>query len=176
MIAAMGLAGCDALTGPSELERTIALEQRAIAAHAAEIPSVDVLARAFAEAWRRANNHRDLAVYRSDLNAHAIVAGRALLTGLDAMPLGSSDLKALHEPLITAYRRVIEALEAFVGGPPAAAFEGAYAPVLVAYEGLRAAESIYRRGIETWYAKNRMTLVAGPDSSHLEPEVDGGPR
>jgi len=157
-VALFGGSACDALSGASELERSIAAEQRAIAAYAEASPGIDARAAAFAEAWARANEHRDARMYRDDLRAHALPAGQALIAALEAAPLTSEELAAIHAPLVAAHSEVVAALQGLSDALPEVDVAEAYAPVLGALDRLREAEGSYRRSIETYYARNRTTL------------------
>lgn len=151
---------CEGLVGPSRLEQEIVTEQKAIVAYDQAIPAVDRLGAEFAAAWTRANHHTDPRMLRDDLKAHALPAGDAHLGALKAMPVQSDGLRAVHEPLVAARAQVVAALRAFAESPIDGEHEALFAPVEAAFVTLRSAENDYRRGLETWYAKNRTGLVA----------------
>jgi hypothetical protein len=159
LAAAAPLGACDALSGPSALEREIALGQEQIAAYSASVAAVDARAAAFAEAWQRAARHTDPVVLRQDLSAHAIPAGRALVAALEAMPTGGEALAAIHKPLVAAHASLVAALEGFVATPATDPLETTWAPVASAETALRAAEAAYRRDIELHYTRFRAVLV-----------------
>lgn len=157
-----GLGACDALSGPSALEREIAAEQETIAAYSAAVPEVDAAAAAFAEAWQRANRHADPVVLREDLRAHAIPAGRSLVAALRAMPAGDGALAALHAPLVSVYEALVSALDAFAASAATLPLDEAYAPVTAALEALRNAEAAYRRALELHVTRHRAVLAPPP--------------
>jgi hypothetical protein len=112
---ALALAGCDALRGVGELEQAIAREQAAITAYSAAVPEADRLAAVFAEALGRAREHAARRVYREDLAAHAMPAGKAWVEALRAMPgQDSAELAGLHTPLVSAADGLVAALAAVV--------------------------------------------------------------
>jgi hypothetical protein len=166
---AAGLGACDAISGPSALEREIAVGQERIAAYSAAVPAVDAAAEAFAEAWQRAARHADPVVLRQDLKAHALPAGQALVAALRAMPTGDDALAAVHTPLVTAHEALVTALEAFVATPAADPLETTWAPVAAAEKALREAEVNYRRAVELHFTRFRAVLVAPETSSPPAP-------
>ncbi len=160
LLGAVGLGACDAISGPSALEREIAVGQEQIAAYSAAVPAVAAAAAAFAEAWQRAARHADPVVLRQDLKAHAIPAGQALVAALRAMPTGDAALAKVHRPLVAAHEALLTALDGFVATPAAEPLETAWAPVAAAERALREAEVNYRRAIELHYTRFRAVLVA----------------
>jgi hypothetical protein len=164
--------GCEGLLGPSRLEQTIAAEQKAIEAYDAAIPAVDNLAGEFTTAWARAHRHSDPRMLRDDLKAHALPAAAAWLAALRGMPVQSNELKAIHEPLVSANAALVDALKTYAESPVDGDAAARLAPVETAFAAMRKAEIDYRRGLETWYAKNRTTLVAPAAPAASDPAPD----
>jgi hypothetical protein len=176
---AAALIGCDALRGAGELEQAIAREQAAITAYSADVPRIDGLAGAFAEALGRANAHRAARVYREDLAAHALPAGKAWLDGLRAMGgLTSAELQAIHAPLVGAAAALVASLErvAAAGGDASPeAFAAGQREVEASLAALRGAERTYAEALELHCARNRATLTRAQAVPLDAPPADAGP-
>lgn len=158
----IGLTGCEAISGPSELERQIALEQSAIKVYSGEVVKVDALNRTFVEAWKKANEKKELKAYKDDLTTNVLPAATAFLKALEAMPLPSESLKQIQAPLVAAYRGAIDALTKFTSVVTEANLDAEYAKVVEAMEAVKKADAVYVDGLKTYYAKNRVDWVRGP--------------
>lgn len=158
----IGLSGCEAISGPSELERQIALEQSAIKAYSGEVAAVDGLNRVFVDAWKKANEKKELKAYKDDLTTNVLPAAAAFLKALEGMPVASEGLKQIHAPLIAAYRGAIDALTKFTTVVTEATLDAEYAKVVEAMETVKKADAAYVDALKTYYAKNRVDWVRGP--------------
>lgn len=158
----IGLSGCEAISGPSELERQIALEQSAIMAYSGEVGQVDGLNRVFVDAWKKANEKKELKAYKDDLTTNVLPAAAAFLKALEGMPVSSEALKQIHTPLIAAYRGAIDALTKFTAVVTEATLDAEYAKVVESMETVKKADAVYVDALKTYYAKNRVDWVRGP--------------
>ena len=158
----VALSGCEAISGPSELERQIAVEQAAIKAYSGDVGKVDGLNRVFVDAWKKANEKKELKALKEDLTANVLPAADAFLKAAEAMPTGSEALKQIHAPLVAAYRGAIDALSKFTAAVTEANLDSEYAKVVVAMEAVKKADAAYVDGLKTYYAKNRVDWVRGP--------------
>ena len=152
---------CDAINGPSELERQIASEQEVIKAYSADVDKVDALQRTFVEAWKKANEKKDLKVYKDDLAANVLPALDAYVKAAAAMPVKSPELEAIHKPLVAAYQAAQAELVRFSGAVTEANVDAEYAKVLAAMDEVKKAEAVYLDKLKTYYAKNRVELRQG---------------
>lgn len=157
-----GLAGCDAINGPSELERQIAAEQEVIRAYSAEVDKVDALQKGFVEAWKKANEKKDLKVYKDDLTANVLPALDAYVKAAAAMPTKSAELEAIHKPIVAAYQAAQAELVRFTGAVTEGNLDAEYAKVLDAMDKVKKAEAGYLDKLKTYYAKNRVELKPAP--------------
>ncbi|MFO0747982.1 MAG: hypothetical protein U1F43_20325 [Myxococcota bacterium] len=156
------LSGCDAINGPSELERQIAAEQDVIKAYSADVEKVDGLQKAFVDAWKKANEKKDLKVYKDDLTANVLPAIDAYVKAAAAMPTKSAELDAIHKPLVAAYQAAQAELVRFTGAVTEQNLDAEYAKVLDAMDKVKKAEAVYLDKLKTYYAKNRVELKQGP--------------
>ncbi len=159
---AASLGGCEAITGPSELERKIAAEQEVIAAYSAKVLEVDALQKAFVADWTKANEHKDLKVYKEDLEANVLPALQRYVEAAEAMPTGSEELAGIHAGLVAAYKSAQAEFVAFVAGLTEANCEQGHQAVLAKMDEVKQAEAAYLDRLRTYYAKNRVDLVKEP--------------
>ncbi|MCC6624488.1 MAG: hypothetical protein IT385_24790 [Deltaproteobacteria bacterium] len=161
---ALALAGgaCDVINGPSELERQIAAEQEVIKAYSADVDKVDALQRAFVESWKKANEKKDLKVYKDDLAANVLPALDAYVKAAGAMPTRSPELDSIHKPLVAAYQAAQAELVRFSGAVTEDNVDAEYAKVLAAMDEVKKAEGVYLDKLKTYYAKNRVELRQAP--------------
>jgi len=159
---ALPLGACDAINGPSDLERQIAAEQKIITAYSADVDKVDALQRAFVEAWKKANEKKELKPYKDDLTTNVLPALAAYVKAAAAMPTGSAELKAIHDPLVAAYQAAQVELVRFADVVTEATVDAEYAKVLAAMDQVKKAEAAYLDKLKTYYAKNRVELRQGP--------------
>lgn len=155
-------AGCDVINGPSELERQIAKEQEVIRAYSAEVDRVDTLQKQFVEAWKKANEKKDLKLYKDDLTTNVLPALDAYVKGAAAMPTTSAELQKIHTPLVTAYQSAQTELVRFTGAVTEQNLDAEYAKVLAAMEAVKKAEVAYLKDLQLYYARNRVELRQGP--------------
>jgi len=153
---------CDAINGPSELERQIAAEQEVIKAYSTEVDRVDALQRLFVEAWKKANEKKDLKVHKDDLTANVLPALDAYVKAAAAMPTKSAELSAIHAPLIAAYQAAQAELVRYTSAVTEDNVDGEYAKVLAAMDEVKKAEGVYLDKLKTYYAKNRVELKTTP--------------
>lgn len=154
--------GCDAINGPSELERQIAAEQDVIKAYSAEVDKVDGLQKAFVESWKKANEKKDLKAYKDDLTSNVLPALDAYVTAAGAMPTKSTELQTIHKPLVDAYLAAQAELVRFTGAITEQNLDAEYAKVLDAMDKVKKAEVVYLDKLKTYYAKNRVELRQAP--------------
>lgn len=155
-------AGCDVINGPSELERQIAKEQEHIRAYSAEVDKVDTLQKQFVEAWKKANEKKDLKLYKDDLTTNVLPALDAYVKGAAAMPTASTELQKIHAPLVSAYQAAQAELVRFTGAVTEQNLDAEYAKVLTAMDAVKKAEVAYLKDLQLYYAKNRVELRQGP--------------
>jgi hypothetical protein len=142
LIFILALGACDNIAETSEAERRIEAEQKIIAAYSVEVPKADALLAKFLEAWKIANEKKELKAFKEDVQANVLPALDALVSAAEAMPLGSAQLRAIHAPLLSAYQDLREVLEAM--------------------EKLSKAEAIYLASIEAYYKEHRVVLTNEP--------------
>jgi hypothetical protein len=159
-IAAFG--GCEGISQTSEADRRIAAEQVVIKAYSDEVPKVDALLASFLEAWKKANEKTDLKAYKDDLEANVLPALDAFVAAAEAMPLGSTQLKAIHAPLLSAYQDARAAHRSFLANVSAQTMEAEYAKVLDAMDKVSKAEQIYLDSLQAYYKENRVDLQQAP--------------
>lgn len=156
------LGGCEGISQTSEADRRIAAEQAVIKAYSDEVPKVDALLSSFLEAWKKANEKTELKAYKEDLEANVLPALDAFVAAAEAMPLGSTQLKAIHAPLLSAYQDAREAHRNFLKNVTAQTMEAEYAKVLDAMDKVSKAEEIYLESLSAYYKENRVDLQKGP--------------
>lgn len=161
-LSALGAAGCEAITGPSDEERRIAAEQVVIKAYSDEVPKVDALLSTFLEAWKKANEKKDLKAYKDDIQANVLPALDKFVAAAEAMPVGSERLKAIHAPLVAAYKGAQTAHKAFLEGVSEATMDAEYARVLTAMDAVTKAEDAYLTSLTAYYKEHRVDLQKGP--------------
>lgn len=154
--------GCDAINGPSELERQIAKEQDVIRRYSSEVDRVDALQKAFVDAWKKANEKKDLKLYKDDLTTNVLPALKAYVTTAAAMPTGSEELAKIHAPLVAEYQKAQAALETFTSIVTEQNLDVEYAKVLAAMDLVKKAEVQYLKDLQLYYARNRVELRQGP--------------
>jgi len=162
MLLAIGAPGCDAINGPSELERAIAKEQEVIRAYSSEVDRVDTLQKQFVDAWKKANEKKDLKLYKDDLTANVLPALDAYVSAAAAMPTASPELQKIHAPLVAAYQAAQAELVRFTGVVTEQNLDGEYAKVLDAMDKVKKAEVAYLKDLQLYYARNRVELRQGP--------------
>ncbi len=154
--------GCEAITGPSDLERKIAAEQKFIAAYSAKVPEVDALQKKFVADWTRANEHKELKVYKDDLEANVLPALARYIGAAEAMPATSAELSKIHAILVDAYKAAEVGFKTFAAGLTEDNLEAGYKEVLAEMDKVKKAEALYLDQLKTYYAKNRVDLVKAP--------------
>jgi len=103
LVAVTATAGCDLINGPSELEREIAAEQQIIKTYSAAVPEVDALKTTFLDAWKKANELKDLKAYKEALQTQVVAALGAYVAATAKMPAAA---RATYlEQLKTHYAR-----------------------------------------------------------------------
>jgi len=160
--ALLTLGACEALTGPSELERSIAKEQEVIAAYSEHVPKVDALQREFASVWREAHELKDVRDYRDALESRVVPALTAYVEAARAMPTGSDELRAIHEVLVGAYEEAHAAFKVFAEEVDHDTIEEGYQKVLDSMDGVKRAEVEYLDRLKSYYARHRVDLVLTP--------------
>lgn len=159
---ALGVPGCEAITGPSEAERKIAAEQAVIKAYSDEVPRVDGLLTTFLETWKKANEKKDLKSYKDDLQANVLPALDRFVAAAEAMPVGSDRLAAIHAPLVAAYKNAQAAHRAFLEKVTEATMDAEYAKVLEAMDAVTKAEDAYLTSLTAYYTEHRVDLQKAP--------------
>lgn len=154
--------GCESVSQSSEAERRIASEQAVIKAYSDEVPKVDALLASFLAAWKTANEKKDLKSYKDDLQANVMPALDRFVRAAEAMPVGSTQLRAIHAPLVSAYQDARTAHQNFLKNVTEATMDAEYAKVLDAMEKVTKAEEIYLTSLQAYYKENRVDLQAGP--------------
>jgi len=162
LIACCGVSGCEGITGPSEAERKIAAEQAIIKAYSDEVPRVDVLMTAFLSAWKTANEKKELKAYKEDIQANVLPALARFVSAAESMPAGSAELKAIHTPLVEAYKAAQAAHESFVKVVTEATMDLEYGKVLSAMDKVSVAEERYLQRLSTYYKDHRVDLQKEP--------------
>lgn len=155
---------CESITGPSELQRKIAHEQEVIAAYSAEVARVDALQKRFVEAWKAANELKELKGYRDALEGQVLPALDAYVAAAEAMPTGSPELAEIHKGLVDAYRGAREAFGSFTAELSEANVESGYKSLLEKMDGVKKAEASYLERLKLYYAKNQVDLVPAPET------------
>ena len=158
----VALSACEGITGPSEAERKIAAEQAVIKAYSDEVPKVDALLATFLAAWKTANEKKELKAYKEDIEANVLPALDRFVKAAEAMPAGSEQLKAIHGPLVGAYKAAQTAHLAFVKDVTEATMDAEYAKVLAAMDVVSKAEDAYLKALQAYYKENRVDLQQGP--------------
>lgn len=161
-LVALGAAGCEGITGPTEAERRIAAEQVVIKAYSDEVPKVDALLTTYLEAWKKANEKKDLKSYKDDLQANVLPALDRFVAAAEAMPIGSERLRAIHSPLVAAYRSAQAAHRTFLDKVTEATMDAEYAAVLEAMDAVTKAEDAYLTSLTSYYTEHRVDLQKGP--------------
>lgn len=154
--------GCEGVSQSSEAERRIAAEQAVIKAYSDEVTKVDALLVQFLAAWKTANEKKELKSYKDDLQANVVPALDRFVRAAEAMPVGSTQLRAIHAPLMSAYQDARTALQDFLKNVTEATIDAEYAKVLDAMEKVTKAEEIYLTSLQAYYKENRVDLQAGP--------------
>ena len=90
----LATSGCENIAQTSDAERRIASEQVVIKAYSNEVPKVDALLATFLAAWKTANEKKELKAYKEDLEANVLPALDKFVAASEAMPLGSTQLRA----------------------------------------------------------------------------------
>ncbi|MCA9515602.1 MAG: hypothetical protein KC635_11720 [Myxococcales bacterium] len=160
---------CESITGPSELQRKIAHEQEVIAAYSAEVAKVDALQRRFVEAWKAANEQKELKAYRDALEGQVLPALDAYVKAAEAMPTGSPELAEIHKGLVDAYRGARESFQGFTSELSEANVESGYKALLEKMDAVKKAEAAYLEKLKLYYAKNQVDLVPAPESTPARP-------
>jgi len=154
--------GCEGISGPSEREKKIAAEQAIIKSYSEEVPKADALLKQFLDAWKIANEKKDLKTYKDDLETNVLPALDRFLTAASAMPAASEELKAIHVPLIAAYKAAQATLANFTKVVTEATMDGEYAKVLGAMDEVKKAEETYLQKLQAYYKTYRVDLQQGP--------------
>jgi hypothetical protein len=154
--------GCEGISQRSETDRRIAAEQVVINAYSDEVPKVDALLETFLGAWKTANEKTDIKAYKEDIEANVLPALDAFVAAAEAMPLGSTQLRAIHAPLLSAYQDARTAHQAFLKNVTAQNMDAEYAKVLDAMDKVSKAEEIYLDSLHAYYKENRVDLQKGP--------------
>ena len=162
LIFIMALGACDNIAETSEAERRIEAEQKIISAYSVEVPKADALLAKFLEAWKIANEKKELKAFKEDVQANVLPALDALVSAAEAMPLGSAQLRAIHAPLLSAYQDLREVHRTFLSNVTVATMDAEYTKVLEAMEKLSKAEAIYLSSIEAYYKEYRVVLSNEP--------------
>lgn len=169
MLAVSPLLGCEEVKKGAEEEEKIAAEQAVIRAYAAKVPDVDQKLAAFLAAWERANEQRDLKALKDDLGANVKPAVTAHLEALAAMPTGSPELAKIHAPLVVAYREAAAAFDTFIATVTDDTLDAEYAKLIAAMDKVSVAEDAYFAALKDHFAKHRMTLAPGRESTSPGP-------
>jgi len=158
LVALVTTPACDLINGPSALERQIAAEQQVIKAYSAAVPQVDALQTAFLDAWKKANELKDLKAYKEALQTHVVPALGAYVKATEAMPTGSDELARIHKGMVDAIKKARDVFAGFADGLTEDTLESGYKDVLRAMSDISAARATYLEQLTTHYAKNRVDL------------------
>lgn len=153
---------CEGISGPSEREKKIAAEQALIKGYSTEVPKVDALLKQFLDAWKVANEKKDLKTYKDDLETNVLPALDRFVTAASAMPATSEELKAIHIPLVAAYKAAQTTLVNFTKVVTEATMDAEYAKVLGAMDEVKKAEETYLQKLQAYYKTYRVDLQQGP--------------
>jgi len=161
---ALGLAtsACEGIAQTSDAERRIASEQLVIKAYSNEVLKVDALLAQFLAAWKTANEKKELKAYKEDIEANVLPALDKFVAASEAMPLGSTQLRAIHAPLVSAYQDAREAHRNFLKNVTVATMDAEYTKVLEAMEKVSKAEEIYLTSMAAYYKEYRVDLQQDP--------------
>ncbi|TNF31516.1 MAG: hypothetical protein EP329_12205 [Deltaproteobacteria bacterium] len=161
LVALASAPACDLINGPSELERQIAAEQEVIKAYSAAIPDVDALKQGFLDAWKSANELKDLKAYKDALQTKVVPGLTRYAEAMRDMPAGKGELADIHKGLVDAVEKARAAFASYADGVSEENFEAGYKDVLAAMEEVAAARATYIGKLEKHYARFRVDLVQG---------------
>ncbi len=158
-LAVFALAGCDEAEKANAQERAVEQEQKAIADYSSQVPTVDALQERFTEAWRQANERRDVKELKDAIEGAVLPALQAYVKAMNAMPTGSDALERIHRTLVDAHEARLTSFKDFVANLTEKNLIEQYEALLEGYDELRAAELSYRKELRSYYDRHRVTLV-----------------
>lgn len=159
LLVASALTGCDEAEKANAQERAVEREQQAISDYSDQVPTVDALQERFTEAWRQANERRDVKELKDAIAGAVLPALEKYVAAMKAMPTASGALATIHKTLVDAHAARLESFRGFVENLTEKNLIEQYEALLEGYDELRAAEVSYRKELRSYYDRHRVNLV-----------------